>query len=101
VLDFLRVCVFVCIATSAVSDRSLARSLARIPSPAARMLLHFNARNGLPGDAYQDHHRVDSRGNLVHVKQNCFQLSFLKICDCDSDYFSGFLLQLIGGYRLL
>lgn len=98
-LDFLRVCV--CIAISAVSDRSLAHSLARTPSPAARMLLHFNARNGLPGDAYRDHHRADSRGKLVHVKQNCFPLSFLKISDCDSVDFAEFLLQLIGGYRSL
>lgn len=65
------------------------------------MLLHFNARNGLPGDAYQDHHRADSRGKLVHVKQNCFPLSFLKISDCDSVDFAEFLWQLIEGYRLL
>lgn len=85
-LDFLRVCV--CIAISAVSDRSLARSHT---IASARMLLHFNARNGLPGDAYQDHHRADSRGKLVHVKQNCFPLSFLKISDCDSVDFAEFL----------
>jgi hypothetical protein len=57
------------------------------------MLLHFDARNGLPGDAYQDHHRADSRGKLVHVKQNSFPLSFLKISDCDSVDFAEFLLQ--------